>query len=184
MGKLIPIREYARKKGCSDTAVRKAIAAGKIVKGVIKEEGKRPLIDPDIADKEWGKTFNPNYVSNPKLKKQFANEDDEDDEDEASEPKPDGDSIAQIKRQHAKIKAQIDFLELKKMQGQLVEKDAVYRNLFAAGQEMREHFLSLPDKLIDNIMAAGTRNDAFLILYDGITAVLENLTDIQRRNFA
>ena len=184
---LIAIREYARRKGCSDTAVRKAIAAGKIVKGVVKNEGERPLINPEIADQEWGKTFNPNYVSNPKLKKQFAGEESEDEEEEDDEeevPNQQSSSTATIKRKHAAIKLQIDFLELKKKQGELVPKDAVYKGLYSAGQEMREHFLSLPDKVIDDIMAAKDRNEAYLILHDGISLVLDNLTDIQRRNFA
>ena len=43
----ISIRAYARMRGISDTAVRKAIRAGRITQ---LTDG---TIDPEVADKEW-----------------------------------------------------------------------------------------------------------------------------------
>src|ERR1043166_2963671 len=48
----VSIREYARQKGVSDTAIRKMISAGKIVKGLVRENGV-PRIDIEEADKEY-----------------------------------------------------------------------------------------------------------------------------------
>lgn len=55
MQQLVSIREFSRLVGVSDTAVRKAIAAGYIVNGVIGLDTKRPKIDVAVASAEWGK---------------------------------------------------------------------------------------------------------------------------------
>lgn len=52
---LVTIREYARLRGISHQAVRKAIDSGRLINSVVKSQGasKIQLIDSDLADKEW-----------------------------------------------------------------------------------------------------------------------------------
>lgn len=51
---LVGIREYARRRGVSHTAVRKAISTGRIAGALVKVEGRKgPAIDVASADKLW-----------------------------------------------------------------------------------------------------------------------------------
>jgi len=49
---LLTVSEYARRRGCDEKAVRKAIAEGRITAIVV--DGKR-RIDPEVADIQWAK---------------------------------------------------------------------------------------------------------------------------------
>lgn len=64
----ISIREFSRRIGCSDTAVLKAIKAGKITEESIdRTNPKRPLIHSTSALKSWGKNYAPNYNQSDKI---------------------------------------------------------------------------------------------------------------------
>ena len=52
----LSIRGYARHRGVAESAVRKAIAQGRITKG------KNGKINPKIADKEWGQNSDPAQI--------------------------------------------------------------------------------------------------------------------------
>ena len=66
--KKISIREFARRVGVSDTAVHKAIKAGKIPASCLDYSNpKRPKIFPDAALKEWGVNYVPNWEQSPAL---------------------------------------------------------------------------------------------------------------------
>jgi hypothetical protein len=180
MAQYISLREYGRRKGCSDTAIRKAIKSGKIINGVIRKPGERPVIDPVVADAEWGMNFNPAFGDKSgKLHQKL----------EAGVNKgtyaggegDSGRSLAEIKRQTAEVKLRLDALELKERMGQLVDKDAVYRSLFSAGQEVRTALQAIPDRVIDDVLAARSRNEAHQVLYNAIADALEMLTEISER---
>jgi hypothetical protein len=176
MSELISLREFGRRVGVSDTAVRKAIAAGKIVKGLDRTNPKRPKIIPQIAIKEWGRYYNPNYE-----REQTKNLHVESDN---TAPPPEagtGRSLAEIKRQQAEVKLRITALELKEKQGQLVDKAKVYKALFSAGQEVRTAMQAIPDRVIDDLLAAKTRNESHQILFNAIADTLEMLSEITNR---
>ena len=61
MEERISLREYGRRKGVSDTSVRKAIAAGYIVQGVDRTDPKKPKIIPSVADAEWSSNRSTSY---------------------------------------------------------------------------------------------------------------------------
>jgi hypothetical protein len=177
---LISIREYAKRRGCSDTAVHKAIRAGKIVKGY-KRLGEKPFIDEEIANEEWNASSNPNYErvskSGTKIFEEPAAETTE------AEPTPNQNAtLAAAKRAQAVYKAKLSELEYKQKAGKLVDKDAVYKALFAAGQEMRAELQSIPDRHIDTILAAKSRNEAHKMLYEVIATALTKLADIEKRD--
>lgn len=174
----ISIREYSRQRGCSDTAVRKAIKAGKIVRGVIDRDTKRPRIIPAIADQEWAENTNPNYERQTRSGGTAAPV--------SPPPAPGIDrppatgvqrSLAETKRLHAEIKLQQDALELKRKKGELVDKRAVYAALFGAGQTIKNQVLGVADRTIDEILAAPSRNDAHTILYKALVESLQSLAD-------
>lgn len=68
MEELISIREFARRVGCSDTAVHKAIESGKISKDCLNYDNpKRPKIYPEAALKSWGRNYAPNWEQSETL---------------------------------------------------------------------------------------------------------------------
>lgn len=189
---LISIREYARRKGCSDMAVHKALKAEKIVAGLVIRSGKK-YINPEIADVEWKVNFNPSYAHNSeKLTEQLTEKATNPHvaggakrgakEPEAVEGLPEGGpTIAKAKLKSEVLKAAKLELEYKEKVGTLVEKSKIYKALYEIGQEMRTAFQTLPDRVIDEILAAPSRNHAHQILFNAIADELEKLSAIEKR---
>lgn len=185
----IPIREFARRLKLSDTSVHKAIRTGKIVEGVFRDEQDKPWIIPEIALREWGKTFNPNYARKPELYSELeAATGSRPQPAPALEPQHDesagNKSTAELKRLQTQIRVQREAIELKKIKGELVEKKKVYTALFAMGQEIRTTFQAIPDRSIDTILAARDRNEAHTVLTNAIAEALTQLADIVKRDIA
>lgn len=175
----ITITEYARRKGCSRTAVYKAIAAGRIDKGLIVE-GENKFIDPDVADAEWVRNHNPAYERTTKSGGKTVNVEKTEEQQPTIAPNNEA-TLAAAKRAHAVFKAKMAELEYKEKLGTLVDKKQVYDSLFAFGKELRTAVLGVPERVIDGILAADNRHDAFSILYDELVNVLEALSDIDKR---
>ena len=179
----ISIREFARRMGVTDGAVRKAIRVGKIASGVIYDEKGRLLINLEVATAEWSKNFNPNYERNDNLHKNLtaasASKDGQ-----IQPPTLTGRSLIEIKKMQAEVRLQLDAIELRKAKGELVDKKKVYAQLFTMGQEMRATFQAIPDRVIDSILAAKDRNEAHNILSLAISEALLQLSEIQKRDIA
>lgn len=182
---VISIREYARRLGCSDVAVGKAISSGKIVKGVAyKPNGKIAGVYPEVADKEWGANRRTAYKRNDKLAQQL--------DQAAGTQAPQGGTPppqekgfvtrAEADRAKAIFDAKIKELDYKERLGQLVDKRKVYNALFAAGHQLRAAVMAVPDRVIDDIRAEPDRNNAHAILFKALSEALESMTDIQQRD--
>lgn len=187
----VSIREYGRRKNVSDTAIRKMIKAGKIVKGLVYENG-IPRINIEEADKEFtlyessptrGAKKEPEVKAEQQKRvtppKQHP-------EPKAPEPHPEppAGTLAATKLITAKLKAKDLELKVKKLQGLLVDKSKVYSALFSFGKEMRVNMQAIPDRFIDDILSAGSRNEAHTILFNAISDALESLTDLSKTDLA
>ena len=158
--------EYSRHRGVSDVMVHKAVREGKIVEGLVRIEG-RKMIDWKKADAEWDQHKNPARPRATKGSKAAP----------LLEQKPDPGSYAEAKRFKELLTAKKLELEIKKREGKLVDKDGVYRALYAYGQEIRMNLESLPDRVIDNILAnANDRHTAKMILVAEIEHILLDLS--------
>ena len=155
-------------------AVHKAIKSGKISRGYVEVGPGKFKIDPDVAASEWGKNFDPSYSSSPKIR-------------EALQPKavPDvqpqtgsDSSLASAKKAQAILRAKLLDLELREKQGQLVDKQQVYKQLFEMGQQIRSAILTVPDRVIDTLIATTDRNAAHTILVNELTEALISLSEI------
>lgn len=174
MSNYITITKYAEQKGCSRTAIYKAIDSGKISqKSIQKKENGKFLIDPISADQEWKLNHNPVYDRTTQTGGRVVADEDEDNTGKAT--------MSAAKRAKAVYDAKLAELDYKKKLGTLVEKDKVYSSLFALGKEMRTALLAIPDRVTDDMLASSSRNDAFNILYEAIAQTLEQLSDIQNR---
>lgn len=175
----ISIREYARRIGVDEKAIRKAIVSGKIKKGY---DAKAKKIIPSAADKEYGSVVvkKPSKVvekSIPGKSKKKSQQGKADDGDPLIAK--DNDSYAEALRKATIIKANTDALKLREREGQLVEKQKVFKALFAFGKEMRLKFQSIPDRIIDELLASPGRNEAHIVLSNAISDVLDELTAIK-----
>lgn len=192
----ISIREYARRRGCSDTAVHKAFKEGLIQNSAFAWRGepgdsRKKGIYPDKADAQWAQTISPSNTKNPELAEKIlknAGEDVEPSDIDSGGGKAQsgmnvqgGPSRAQAQRYESVFKAKLRELEYKKEAGQLVNKDKVYSQLYAVGQEIRSALQAVPDRVIDDVRAAENRNEAHQILYDAISDALEHLSEINER---
>lgn len=182
----ISIREYAKRIGVDEKAIRNAIVAGKIKKGYDVTVKK---IIPSAADKEYGnvvvkkpsKIIEKSVQKNPKKK---SGEKSQQKETEKEDPliAKDNDSYAEALRKSTIIKANTDALKLREREGQLVEKQKVFKSLFAFGKEMRLKFQSIPDRVIDEVLASPGRNEAHILLSNAISDVLDELTNTKEIN--
>lgn len=157
------------------------------------------MIIPDLADQDWEVNYGHSKEKAPKVdqrpvKPQRAPQaakaqpvrppiDTVPDEPYSAPPPgtlPDGrKSKAELDRLKAEVQLQISALELKERKGQLVDKDKVYRALFEVGQEIRTSVMSVPDKTLDNILAAPTRSHAYNVLYAALTDALTQLSNLK-----
>jgi hypothetical protein len=188
----ISIRKFADRVGVSDTAVRKAISAGKIT-SIDYTDPRRPKLDPDKCAAEWNKHYDPDYHRTDRLsgnidvKKSDQNKNHSSNSDINFRPpsdagNPSEKSLADIKRQISIVKLANETMDLKKKQGILVEKDKVYAALFSLGKEVRSVFQQVPDRIIDDLLAANGRNEAHLILSNAINNALFLVADMLKKD--
>lgn len=76
-------------------------------------------------------------------------------------------------------KARIAELGLQEKEGSLVSRELVNDQLFAAGKELRDALLTIPNRITDLIMAEDNRTKVFNTIYDAIAAELQKLSDLQ-----
>ncbi len=167
----LSLRKYAETLDISHTAVAKAIKAGHISKGY-DPETKKILVD--VANKEWG-----NEIKEKKSQGKSISQDVPFDEtnltDQDYKPLEETLSFNEARRRKEIYNAEIARVEALRVQGLYVEKAAVYSALAAFGITIRNRFQAIPDRYIDNIIAAKTRFDAHNTL---ATAIYEALTEM------
>ena len=85
------------------------------------------------------------------------------------------DTAPEALRKQIIIKAQLDLLKLKTESGQLVNKEEVYKEIYAYGKEIRMSLQAIPDRIIDQLLTMD-RNDAHKLLTESINESLIKLT--------
>lgn len=96
---------------------------------------------------------------------------------EAGQEKPNGTSIAAIKKAQAVVDLEKKKIELDRLKGTLVEKDSVYKELFEFGQKVRQRMQAIPARIVDDVLAAASRTEALRIIADAIDDGLTDLAD-------
>lgn len=167
------IRGYARLRGITEGAVRKAIKTGVIVKGFDTTEKKIIIKE---ADKEYG-----NVVSIKKINERIKESISQEDLEMYSGVKVmdiqlmPNDTEPEAKRKSTIIDGQLKLLKLKIQSGELVNKEDVYKELFAFGKEIRMNLQSIPSRIIDRIITL-ERHEAHKLLTESINEALSKLT--------
>jgi hypothetical protein len=128
------IRGYARHRGVSDKAVRKAIDTGRIT---LDGEGK---IDVKQADADWSDNTDQSKQNLMVTVDHHA-------------PKKDANSYTKIKTAHELYKAQLTQLALQEKKGQLIQKEMVKAQVSQLSRQVRDSWMNWPSR-VSALMAA------------------------------
>lgn len=148
----LSIRAYAKHKGVTEGAVRKAIKAGRIV---TDHKGR---IDADLADAQW--------EENTDISKQrFVN------------PTESKASYAKVKTAHEFQKMKRTELALKREKGELIDKETVKAHVSKLGSQVRDSWMNWPSR-VSALMAAELNVDEHKMHSILEKYVREHLNDI------
>lgn len=200
----LSVRAYARRLNVDPKAVRKAIAEGKIRSGYDAQSKK---IRPDIADKEWGfqhklpkvqrgvsalkvaEKLNAGQPPADSGRKGTANEPGAHlGQDQSYEQLTKNIAVTADMSYDEALKANqllntaITKIELEELNGQLVRKSDVDKQLFALGNVLKKALLNIPARCIAEVRAAATDIEGSVIMTREIEAVLKQVADLEYKN--
>ena len=117
----VSLREYARRRGVSHTAVQKAIASGRI--------GTEPdgTIDPDRADLDW--EANTRQAQN------------------VHQPEESGMTYRKARKMRLLYEAKLLKLELDEKEGVLADEKELCREVFTRARQVRDRLMTVPRRL-------------------------------------
>ncbi len=152
----LSIRAYARHRGVSHTAVRKALANGRITAGADR------LIDPAEADRQWAAATDVSKPRNsvtgePKLRRAVPATADPALGAQTLEHAANGageagalraaSSYAASRGVRESYLARLAKLQFEERSGRLVDADEVRAHLFSLGRRLRDALLGVPDRI-------------------------------------
>jgi len=172
----ISLRKYAAIVGVSHTAVAKAVKAGHIVKGW-DTVAKKIIVEE--ANKEWGNNANQKSTNNAQGNaKELTDISFTKSLTTGQDYNQTGESISfqEARRRKEVYNAELSRILALKEQGVYVEKQKVYSQLFDFAKQLRNSLQTIPDRIIDNLIASKTRHEAHSLLLNAINESLEVIT--------
>jgi hypothetical protein len=177
---LITPDEYAKQRGCSGRAVRKAIETGRLIESAHRVGG-RWKIDPAKAAQEWDRNTAPQFQRKNKGggRKPAAERTPATEGVDAPAAKVPSQAAAAAVR--TMYQARLLELDLKERQGLLVPKADVDRVWFEEGRRVRDAVRRTPQQMIGDIARAvgginqEQRAEVLLILERHLVKTLEGL---------
>ena len=183
----LSIRAYARHRGVSHVAVKKAIDTGRISQ---LPDG---TIDPVVADAQWAANTTPTRrsvadVASDKPAPQASAATPTRLQREAPEvPTPalssGGTSLLQARTVNEVVKAQTNKVRLARLKGELVDRSQAVAHVFKLARAERDAWLNWPAR-ISSQMAAGLGVDAHVLhvaLDAAVRQQLQDLGDLQAK---
>lgn len=186
------LREYARRKDISHTAVQIAIKSGRLSKSIVKDAKGRPRIaDEALADKEWAANTDQSAPRNrisgdPKRRKDTASKPYEP-KSAASAANPaapaadagggdggdtgGGPSYAKSRAVRELYQARLAKLEFDEKAGKLVPADAVRVAIFKTSRTARDMLMAIPDRVAPLVVGNTDAHDIHRILTDEVRRV-------------
>jgi hypothetical protein len=165
----LSIRAYARHRGVSDTAVHKAIRAGRITP---EADGS---VDADRADREWAKNTDTPKAGTARRAETAAIKD-------AAEPAAvslgaGGTSLLQARTVNEVVKAQTNKVRLARLKGDLVDRSQAIAHVYRLARTERDAWLNWPAR-ISAQMAAKLEIDAHALHVALEASVREHLMEL------
>jgi len=165
----ISIRAYARHRGVTDTAVHKAIRAGRITH---ETDGS---IDPDKADREWAR--NSDAPRNGTATRAVKVAVPEGGGDGPAALPTGGASLLQARTVNEVVKAQTNKVRLARLKGELVDRPQAIAHVFKLARSERDAWLNWPAR-ISAQMAAKLNVDPHTMHVALEAAVREHLQEL------
>ena len=138
----LSIRAYARHRGVSDAAVRKAIAAGRITP---EADG---TVDPERADAEWARnTEAPRSGTRAKPVRVAVPPESAPAADGQSALPTGGASLLQARTVNEVVKAQTNKVRLARLKGELVDRPQAIAHVFKLARSERDAWLNWPARI-------------------------------------
>lgn len=168
----ISIRAYARHRGVSDAAVRKAIAAGRITP---EADG---TIDAERVDREWARNSDAprNGTATRAVKVAVAEAGGTPGDGPAALPAG-GTSLLQARTVNEVVKAQTNKVRLARLKGELVDRPQAIAHVFKLARSERDAWLNWPAR-ISAQMAAKLGVDPHTMHITLEAAVREHLQEL------
>jgi hypothetical protein len=186
----LSIRAYARRRGVSHTAVRRAIETARIREGHKIDERGRPYIVPAVADREWSRNTDAAQsrarakpddtpapaavVDHPAQAELFetgararSHADD-----------ADGPSLARVQARRVAWLAELAEIEVRQRMGKLGEVAAFRAEAFKVGRVVRESLENLADRWADELAGMTDRNAIRSLLISEIKKACLGLADV------
>ena len=166
----ISIRAYARHRGVTDTAVRKAIQTGRITP---EADG---TIDPNRADRDWARNTEQPRIGTqqppPRLKAPESSGGGENSTTSGS-----GTSLLQARTVNEVVKAQTNKVRLARLKGELVDRSQAIAQVFKLARSERDAWLNWPAR-VSALLAAELGVDAHTLHVVLENAVREHLREL------
>ena len=138
----ISIRAYARHRGVTDTAVHKAIRAGRITP---EADG---TIDADRADREWARNSDvPKAGTRATAAKVVVPETGTPSNDGPAALPTGGTSLLQARTVNEVVKAQTNKVRLARLKGELVDRPQAIAHVFKLARSERDAWLNWPARI-------------------------------------
>lgn len=172
----LSIRAYARHRGVSDAAVRKAIAAGRITP---ETDG---TLDPHRADAEWARNTEARRTGTRARAVQVAVPPEVTSpapagEGHAALPASGGASLLQARTVNEVVKAQTNKVRLARLKGELVDRNQAIAHVFKLARAERDAWLNWPSR-VSAQMAARLTVDPHAMHVALEAAVREHLQEL------
>lgn len=168
----LSIRAYARHRGVSDAAVRKAIAAGRITPNA---DG---TLDPAQADAQWSRnTEAPRVGSRTPAARAPVPADAAPSADAGAALPAGGASLLQARTVNEVVKAQTNKVRLARLKGELVDRNQAIAHVFKLARTERDAWLNWPAR-ISAQMAARLGVDPHTLHVALEAAVREHLQEL------
>ena len=148
------IRAYARHRGVSHEAVRKALAAGRITAG---PDG---WIDPEVADREWEANTLPGAGQH-----------------KAPSPRPF--ALSRAAREH--YRAELARIEYEERVGRLLDAEEVRAAAFACARRARDLLLAMPDRVAPVVAGLADVRECHRVLEAEVRRALAELSGDLRK---
>lgn len=162
----VNLSEYARQRGVSHEAVRKAVKVGRLARSVVWSSAGKPRLIPSIADEEWDSNTDSSQQRRPvpvppaselppptprvrplKPRPETSEPEPEPEPEAAAAPEPRTGTFQQARTLREAYMARLAKLEFDEKSGLLVRADAVKNEAFKVARTVRDNMLNIPDRI-------------------------------------
>jgi phage terminase Nu1 subunit (DNA packaging protein) len=157
---LVSLRQYAKHRGVSHTAVEKAVKQGRIK----LTEGK---LDVEATDRDWSRNSSP--VNAPKARSRTV-----------GDGPTSGPTYAQSRAVRELYLARVSKIEFEERAAKLVSRDEVTVAAFTKARTVRDNLLNIPDRLAAMLAAEVDPTQVHKILSEEIRKALNELSGDNR----